>query len=83
MEYSATLQFNDLNPDQDNALRTAVQEIKDLPFPVIAVIPGAETGVELADQLSDRLGLRSNGSVGSDARRNKYLMGEKVCIMHS
>ena len=35
-------------------------------------------GVELADMLSDRLGLRSNGSEGSEARRNKYHMGEKV-----
>ena len=49
-----------------------------MPFPIIAVIPGAETGVELADRLSSRLGLRSNGEAGSLARRNKYLMGETV-----
>ena len=36
------------------------------------------SGVELADMLSDRLDLRTNGSNGSEARRNKYLMGEKV-----
>lgn len=78
VEYSATLQFNDLNPNVDDALRSSVAEIKNLPFPVIAVIPGAETGVELADKLSDRLNLRSNGSTGTEARRNKYLMGEKV-----
>lgn len=52
--------------------------MKALPFPIIAVIPGAETGVELADRLSSRLGLRSNGEEGSLARRNKYYMGEKV-----
>ena len=55
-----------------------MDSIKALPFEVLAVIPGAETGVELADQLSHRLGVRSNGEEGSMARRNKYLMGEKV-----
>lgn len=49
-----------------------------MPFPIIAVIPGAETGVELADQLSSRLGLRTNGTEQSLARRNKYIMGESV-----
>lgn len=49
-----------------------------MPFPIIAVIPGAETGVELADSLSSRMGLRSNGEKGSFARRNKYAMGEAV-----
>jgi biotin carboxylase len=52
--------------------------LRDLPFPIIAVIPGAETGVELADLLSSRLGLRSNGIENSLARRNKYIMGETV-----
>jgi biotin carboxylase len=78
VEYSASLQFNDLNPNKEEALNNAIDEIKALPFPIIAVIPGAETGVELADMLSDRMGLRSNGSEGSIARRNKYHMGEKV-----
>jgi hypothetical protein len=44
----------------------------------VAVIPGAETGVELADQLSFRLNLRTNGVEKSLARRNKYIMGEMV-----
>jgi hypothetical protein len=98
VEYCATLQFNDLNPNPDAAmaevftflpdssdppssltsLSQIITQIKALPFPVRAVIPGAETGVELADSLSHRLGLRSNGEDGSMARRNKYLMGEKV-----
>lgn len=52
--------------------------MKDLPFPIIAVIPGAETGVELADQLACRLNLPNNGLEKSHARRNKYVMGETV-----
>ena len=35
-------------------------------------------GVELADQLAHRMGLRSNGVAKSLARRNKYHMGENV-----
>lgn len=49
-----------------------------LPFEIIAVMAGAETGVELADSLSARMGLRSNGEAKSLARRNKYVMGEAV-----
>ncbi|CAE7806005.1 ddaF, partial [Symbiodinium microadriaticum] len=39
---------------------------------------GAETGVELADKLSSHLGLRTNGTSKSEARRNKYIMGETI-----
>jgi hypothetical protein len=38
----------------------------------------SRTGVELADELSHKLGLRSNGVAKSLARRNKYHMGENV-----
>jgi biotin carboxylase len=39
---------------------------------------GSEVGVELADQLSERLGLISNGSRLSEARRNKWQMSETL-----
>ena len=55
-----------------------VAALRSLPFEIIAVIAGAETGVELADSLSARMGLRSNGEAKSLARRNKYIMGEAV-----
>ncbi|MBX9768367.1 MAG: ATP-grasp domain-containing protein [Bdellovibrionales bacterium] len=43
----------------------------------LAVIAGTETGVELADQLSEALGLAtSNGTTMSPARRDKFLMIE-------
>jgi biotin carboxylase len=78
VEYTATIQHDDRNEDQDRAINDTVAQIKALPYNILAVIPGAETGVELADSLSHRMGLRSNGEEGSLARRNKYLMGEKV-----
>eukprot|EP01033_Poteriospumella_lacustris_P007536 gene7536-5418_t len=78
IDFCATIQHNDRLADQDAAISKTVEALQDLPFPILAVIPGAETGVELADQLSSRLGLRSNGTSQSIARRNKYYMGETV-----
>ncbi len=44
----------------------------------IAVVTGGELGVELADRLSEALGLTSNGTALSAARRDKYLQTETV-----
>ena len=54
------------------------RQLRALPWPVAAVLPGAETGVLLADQLAARLGTRGNGLAQSCARRNKFDMGEAV-----
>ena len=45
---------------------------------VECVIPGCELGVILADQLSERLGLTTNGTQQSAARRNKAMMMETL-----
>eukprot|EP00744_Colponema_vietnamica_P019143 GILI01027073.1.p1 GENE.GILI01027073.1~~GILI01027073.1.p1 ORF type:complete len:461 (-),score=108.77 GILI01027073.1:855-2111(-) len=45
---------------------------------VESVVVGSEPGVELSDILSERLGLRSNGTCMSECRRNKYLMQEAL-----
>lgn len=47
-------------------------------FSPVCVVPGQETGVELADELSERLGLPSNGTALSLARRDKYEMVEAL-----
>jgi biotin carboxylase len=44
----------------------------------IAVVTGGELGVELADRLSEALGLTSNGTALSAARRDKYVQVETV-----
>jgi biotin carboxylase len=44
----------------------------------VAVIPDSEYGVAFADLLSERLGLPTNGTRGSTARRDKYVMVEKI-----
>lgn len=54
--------------------------IKDLlDHDIKMVIPGCESGVELADKIADRLGLRSGNNVDSSAvRRDKYFMHERL-----
>jgi len=48
-------------------------------YEILCVIPGAETGVELADQLSEKIGLlSSNGTQLSAARRDKFIMVETL-----
>jgi biotin carboxylase len=42
------------------------------------LIPGAEGGVEFADRLSQELGMATNGTSLSAARRDKYLMTRAV-----
>jgi biotin carboxylase len=48
------------------------------PFGPVALLAGAEIGVELADVLSEALGLRTNGTALSGARRDKFRMVETV-----
>jgi biotin carboxylase len=64
--------------DPSEAADEMVRQLKELPWSVTAVIPGAETGVLLADQLATQLDVRNNGLKLSFARRNKYDMGETV-----
>jgi hypothetical protein len=42
------------------------------------IVPGIESGVTLADQLSEHFKLRSNGTALSPARRDKYAMAQAV-----
>ncbi|ETL48782.1 hypothetical protein L916_01667 [Phytophthora nicotianae] len=59
---------------QDTA--AALRRVKSVD--IVGIFAGAETGVLLADKLSEHFKLTTNGTSGSNARRNKYVMGEKV-----
>ncbi|HIV56649.1 MAG TPA: ATP-grasp domain-containing protein [Candidatus Stackebrandtia faecavium] len=48
------------------------------PYAPEAVIAGGESGVELTDQLSEAMGLLTNGTGYSVARRDKYVQMETV-----
>ncbi len=43
IDFCATIQFND-RLEYDLAFTGVLQALKELPFPILAVIPGAETG---------------------------------------
>ena len=77
VDYLATIVY-DTNKEPDEALSEMISKIKSLGGNLIDVIAGAETGVLLADRLSESLGLRSNGTLLSEARRNKFVMGETI-----
>jgi biotin carboxylase len=62
----------------DDGIDGVSEKLMKLDFSIVAVMAGAETGVELADRLSSHLGLRTNGVQLSEARRNKYVMGETI-----
>ena len=75
--FEASFMLN-VDIESDVAVNEIIKGVRALGFPVIAVLAGAETGVELADQLSERMGLTTNGTALSEARRNKYVMGETI-----
>lgn len=64
--------------DYEQAIQNLLHKLHQLPVTIKAVIAGAETGVELADQLSERMQLLTNGTELTEARRNKYIMGETI-----
>lgn len=71
--YTCTLQYD---AREESSYDTIVLMLKRLG--VECVVAGAEPGVPLADRLSEGLGLKSNGTELSLARRNKYIMGKVI-----
>lgn len=62
--------------DHNGNLQETMNKLHDLG--VTQVVPGSEPGVLLADDLSDGMGLTSNGADTKECRRNKYAQQE--CI---
>eukprot|EP00743_Colponemidia_sp_Colp-15_P006136 GILK01006595.1.p1 GENE.GILK01006595.1~~GILK01006595.1.p1 ORF type:complete len:424 (-),score=61.67 GILK01006595.1:211-1482(-) len=60
----------------DGDLKKTMKDLRALN--IHSIIAGCEPSVELADALSEGLGLRSNGTAMSHARRNKYDMQEAL-----
>jgi biotin carboxylase len=80
--YAEDYEFNYVNCGDYERLLSELKEVANLSF----VVPGCETGVELADRLSEDLGLYSNGRNKSDARRDKFAMAkalESVGVRHA
>jgi len=76
--YRGPLDLSDyvVNIVHDGDLEATVRELS--AYSPEAVLTGSELGVELADALSERLGLDTNGTAQSTARRDKFEMIEQV-----
>ena len=55
-----------------------VQQLRALPFDIIGAISGSELGIEVTDFITEALGIPTNGTELTNARRDKYQMGECV-----
>ncbi|RHY05935.1 hypothetical protein DYB36_009138 [Aphanomyces astaci] len=64
--------------DAGMTVDSLVSIVRSFGFAIAGDLAGAEPGVRLADSLSEALGVRTNGSAGSAARRNKFVMGETI-----
>lgn len=74
MKPSLLVQHASLEHDQTQALANTVAGVRafESNAPILAVLAGAETGVDLADRLSEAMGTRSNGSKSIPLRQSKY-----------
>ncbi|CAM9351967.1 unnamed protein product, partial [Heterosigma akashiwo] len=72
VEFSANIY--EIEDDFDATLA----QVRNLPYEVISSMVGCESGVELNDRLSEALGLKTNGTDISEARRDKWAMQERV-----
>ena len=76
VEPTLLVQHDSTASNQAEALKKTLASIVGQGSPILAIIPGAETGVELADRLASSYGTRCNGMDLSLARRNKFQMQE-------
>ena len=70
---SLLVQHSSFENNQVRALNETVAAVRsfETTAPILAVLAGAETGVDLADRLSEAMGTRSNGSKNVELRRSK------------
>jgi len=78
MRHHPTVQHDSANANEEEALEATLAGLRALDVPVMAIIPGAETAVELADKLNARFGTRGNSLALTEARRHKFHMHEAV-----
>ena len=76
VEPTLLVQHDSSARDPAAALAATLAAITGQGSPVLAILPGAETGVELADRLASAYGTRCNKADLTVARRNKFKMQE-------
>jgi len=71
-QFAASVQHKDL--------KSTLKQLQE--FKVVAVLPGSEPGVELAEELTGALGLPGNDPKTTRCRRHKYHMQERLREMN-
>jgi hypothetical protein len=71
-DYAVSLTWDETSPS------ALLSTLLSLPYRIQSVLIGSELGIACGDSLSSQLGLPSNGVEGSEARRDKWSMQEKV-----
>ncbi|MFE4172302.1 ATP-grasp domain-containing protein [Streptomyces sp. NPDC056909] len=79
-ELIPTMLAPNLSEYAENIVCTDPEALVELlrPYAPVCVVPGQESAVRLADRISDALGVASNGTELSPARRDKYEMIEAL-----
>ncbi|MEE1756035.1 ATP-grasp domain-containing protein [Streptomyces sp. SP18CS02] len=79
-ELIPTMLAPDLTAYDENIVCSDEERLVELlrPYAPVAVVPGQESAVQLADRLSEALGVKSNGTALSPARRDKHEMIEAL-----
>lgn len=72
------IQHDSRNSNQHAAVLQTLNAIDQEGSPILAIIPGAATGVELAEKLANKYGTRTNTEELSHARHDKHLMHETL-----
>ena len=73
-----TIEFAGRVEHEANGIPATIAALRALELDIVDVIVGCETGVLLGDQLSEGLGVRTNGTAKSHLRRNKFLQTEAL-----
>lgn len=66
-----------IDHDSSDPFKTIAQ-LRALPFEIIGAISGSELGIEVTDFITEAMGVPTNGTELTNARRDKYQMGECV-----
>ena len=66
-----------IHHDSSDPYKT-IQQLRALPFDIIGAISGSELGIEVTDFITEALQIPTNGTELTNARRDKYQMGECV-----
>ncbi len=77
---TAMIQHDGASADQDAAIALTMERIREHAgdSPIFAILPGAETGVELAETLSSRFGTRCNGEASLALRKDKHAQQQTI-----